>query len=136
MTFGQFADIKSNISYYSTRGSSMTKALLLLLSVVLLDPSIYRALLAGPALQRAAAPPISQGARFQVPAGFAVETAAAAERTGSVVAMTFDSRGRPVLSKEKGPVYILEDRDKDGVFETFLTFTETVTNCQGLYFLG
>jgi putative heme-binding domain-containing protein len=114
----------------------MTKALLLLLSLILADPSAYRALLAGPGLQQAAAPPVSPGARFQVPPGFVVETAADAERTGSVVAITFDSRGRPVLSREKGPVYILEDRDKDGVFETFLTFTETVTNCQGLYFLG
>src|SRR5688500_12229103 len=120
MTFGQFADIKSTTSQLPTRGSPMTKAFLLLISLLLLHPSAYRAFLAGSPLQQAAAPPISQGARFQVPAGFAVETAAASERTGSVVAMTFDSRGRPVLSKEKGPVYILEDRDKDGVFETFL----------------
>ena len=73
---------------------------------------------------------------FWTPEGFKVEVAAAPEKTGSLVAMTFDSHGRPVISREKGPVIILEDRNRDGQYETFLTFTEEVKNCQGLCFVG
>lgn len=74
--------------------------------------------------------------RFRAPEGFVVEEAAAPADTGSLVAMTFDSKGRPVISRERGPVFILEDRDSDGRFETFKTFTDKVVNCQGLCFVG
>ena len=73
---------------------------------------------------------------FWTPEGFKVEIAATPEKTGSLIAMTFDSRGRPVVSREKGPVMILEDRNHDGQYETFLTFTDKVTNCHGLCFVG
>jgi len=74
--------------------------------------------------------------RFRAPEGFVVEVAATPEQTGSIVAMTFDSRGRPVLSRERGPVIILEDRDRDGKYETLKTYTDKVKNCQGLCFIG
>ena len=73
---------------------------------------------------------------FWTPEGFKVEVAAKPEETVSIVAMTFDARGRPVISREKGPVIILEDRNRDGQYETFLTFTDEVKNCQGLCFVG
>ncbi len=75
-------------------------------------------------------------ASFQVPEGFAVEQIATSEQIGSVVNMTFDSKGRPVLSQERGPIVLLEDADKDGKYEAKKTFTDFVTNCHGLYFIG
>ncbi len=87
------------------------------------------------------APALAQGGaarvdQFTTPEGFTVEVAASPEETGSIVAMTFDSRGRPVLSRERGPVLVLEDRDRDSRYDTVLTFTDQVTNCQGLCFVG
>lgn len=74
--------------------------------------------------------------RFKTPEGFFVEEVLAPEISGSVVNMTFDSKGRLVLSSEKGPVYIVFDNDKDGRPETLQAFTDQVTNCQGLKFDG
>ena len=78
-------------------------------------------------------PPVE---KFQTPEGFEVEVAATPAQTGSVVNMTFDSRGRPVLAREKEGIFVLEDRDQDGRFETFLTFTDQVRNSHGLCFVG
>ncbi len=72
--------------------------------------------------------------RFQVPGGFRVEVAAPGEQTGSLIAMTFDSLGRPVVSKERAHPTILVDSDGDGVFETEKVFSDKVQNCQGLWF--
>jgi putative heme-binding domain-containing protein len=92
---------------------------------------------AAPALQTQAVPVAGgQKAEFRVPEGFVVEQVATAEQTGSIVNLTFDAKGRPVLSREKGPVIILEDNDRDGKFETVKNFTDKVTNCQGLCFVG
>jgi putative heme-binding domain-containing protein len=73
-------------------------------------------------------------ARFQTPGGFTIEVVAPAEQTGSLIAMTFDSFGRPVVSKERGHPTILSDTDGDAVFETEKAFTDKVRSCQGLWF--
>jgi len=78
----------------------------------------------------------AQKAEFRVPEGFTVEQVATSELTGSIVNLTFDSKGRPVISRERGPVVILEDADKDGKFESQKTFTDKVQNNQGLFFNG
>lgn len=78
----------------------------------------------------------AQQATFHAPEGFTVELVAGAEITGSVVNMTFDSHGRPVISREGGAVTALEDRDGDGKFETAVVFTDKIKNCQGLCFVG
>ncbi len=75
-------------------------------------------------------------ARFEVPAGFTVETAAPGEKTGSLVAFTFDSLGRPVVSKERAHPTILLDAKNDGVFEGEKVFSDKVTGAQGLWFEG
>src|SRR5712692_4995779 len=74
--------------------------------------------------------------RFRVPEGFAVEVAAPPEKTGSLIALTFDSLGRPVVSKERGSPTILMDKDGDGLFETQKVFTDKVTYAQGMWFDG
>lgn len=76
------------------------------------------------------------GSRFRVPNGFRVEVAASAEQTGSLIAMTFDSFGRPVVSKERGHPTLMLDKDGDGYFETEKTFTDKVSYAQGMWFDG
>ncbi|MDA2928874.1 HEAT repeat domain-containing protein [Acidobacteria bacterium AH-259-O06] len=66
--------------------------------------------------------------------GFSVEEVYSPAKSGSVVAMTFDSRGRLVFSREKDPVFVLLDEDRDGRAEGEQMFTDFVTNCQGLHF--
>lgn len=75
-------------------------------------------------------------ARFEVPSGFSVEEAAPAEKTGSLIAFTFDSFGRPVVSKERAHPTILLDNNNDGIFESEKVFSDKVTGAQGLWFEG
>src|SRR5262249_5245714 len=74
--------------------------------------------------------------RFRVPEGFTVEVACSPEHTGSLIALTFDSLGRPVISKERGSPTILIDKDGDGYFETQKVFTDKVTYAQGMWLDG
>ncbi len=74
--------------------------------------------------------------RFQTPPGFTVEVTAPASQTGSLIAMTFDSQGRPVVSKERGHPTILIDRDGDGVFETEKVLSDKISYAQGMWFEG
>ncbi|MGH9338080.1 MAG: DUF7133 domain-containing protein [Acidobacteriota bacterium] len=74
--------------------------------------------------------------RFRGPQGFSVQEYYSPEKSGSVVAMTFDSRGRLAFSREKGPVVILTDENGAGVADREQVFTDRVTNCQGLQFDG
>ncbi len=79
--------------------------------------------------------PVLEGP-FQVPAGFVVEEAVDPEAVGSLIQITFDSKGQPVVSKERSNPTSLLDKDGDGVFETQQTISEQVENCQGLWFDG
>jgi putative heme-binding domain-containing protein len=78
--------------------------------------------------------PTVAGTRFQVPDGFAVEEVLSPELAGSVVAIAFDSRGRLVLVRERGPIVTMVDRG-DGSFEE-VVFTEEVHTSQGIFFDG
>jgi putative heme-binding domain-containing protein len=80
----------------------------------------------------------SQMAKTQITVldGFTVQEVYSADKSGSVVALTFDSRGRLVFSREKGPVVRLIDRDGDGRGDEEQVITEHVVNCQGLEFDG
>jgi len=79
--------------------------------------------------------PILEGS-FQVPAGFVVEPAADADQVGSLIQVTFDAKGRPLVSKERSHPTLLLDNDGDGQFETEQTFSDQVENCQGVFFDG
>jgi hypothetical protein len=97
-------------------------------------PAILLAFLSG--LAACGRRPIQQDARFQAPDGFSIELAAPSSQTGSLIALTFDSFGRPVVSKENGHPTILIDRDSDGVFESERIFSDKVKNLQGMWFDG
>ncbi|HUQ93936.1 MAG TPA: HEAT repeat domain-containing protein [Bryobacteraceae bacterium] len=78
----------------------------------------------------------TEKSRFETPAGFSVEVVAKPEQTGSLINLTFDSLGRPVVSKEKEHPTTLIDRDGDGYFETEKVFSDKVTHAQGMWFEG
>jgi putative heme-binding domain-containing protein len=76
------------------------------------------------------------GVKFSTLPGFVIERVNPPDKNDSYVALTFDSQGRLVVSKEQDNPRILIDADKDGVFEGEKVITDKVRNCQGLWFDG
>jgi putative heme-binding domain-containing protein len=73
--------------------------------------------------------------RFIVPAGFRVEPAVKTpdnDRTFSLVNMTFDNRGRLLVSREGQGTFLCTDPDKDGVLQTVKPYCTQVKNSQGM----
>jgi putative heme-binding domain-containing protein len=98
---------------------------------------IVRALPAGQAPNQAQLVTQSvAGVKFSTLPGFVIERANPPARTDSYVAVTFDSQGRPVVSKEQDHPRLLLDNDKDGVYESEKIISDKVRNCQGLWFDG
>lgn len=79
--------------------------------------------------------PILEGP-YQVPPGFVVETVADDSQVGSLIQVTFDANGSPVVSKERSHPVRLLDNDGDGTFETQQVISDQVENCQGIWFDG
>jgi putative membrane-bound dehydrogenase-like protein len=76
------------------------------------------------------------GERFRVPSGFSVEEVAPHDLTTSVINLTFDHLGRPVVGHEKEGVRILTDTDNDGKYDSQINFCEEVKRPMGLYFIA
>jgi putative heme-binding domain-containing protein len=76
------------------------------------------------------------GVKFSTLPNFAIERVNPADKTDSYVALTFDSRGRLVVSKELDHPRLLLDDDKDGIYESEKVLSDKVRNCQGLWFEG
>ena len=74
--------------------------------------------------------------RFRAAPGFQVEQAATDELLGSLVNLTFDHLGRPVVAREHGGVHILLDKDGDGRFEGVREFSNRVQRAHGMHYLG
>ena len=76
---------------------------------------------------------------FTVPEGFRVEKAAKdpdPKDVFSLVNMTFDAKGRLLVSQESGPVLLCTDPDKDGVLQNVRLYCSIVKNCQGMCWVG
>ncbi|MBM3734924.1 MAG: c-type cytochrome [Acidobacteria bacterium] len=76
------------------------------------------------------------GSRFSAPPGFTVESALAPELSGSIVAFTFDSQGRPVAAREHKHPVLLIDSNGDGVYDREQVLTTHVKTLQGIWFDG
>ncbi|MGE0610446.1 MAG: HEAT repeat domain-containing protein, partial [Pirellulales bacterium] len=74
--------------------------------------------------------------RFQVPEGFKLQRVAEPDLAGSLVCMAWGNRGRLFVSREKGPIMVLSDKDGDGVFDDATEFSPEIKNCQGLCMVG
>ena len=73
--------------------------------------------------------------RFTVPEGFVVEQVVKRpDDRGpfSLVNMTFDDKGRLLLSQEGGPILLCVKKNKDGVYQEVVNYCEQVRNCQGM----
>jgi putative heme-binding domain-containing protein len=73
--------------------------------------------------------------RFTVPSGFVVEMAVQNPNPTdafSLVNMTFDNKGRLLISREDGPVLLCTEPNKAGVFEKVEPYCTQVQNCQGM----
>ncbi len=66
------------------------------------------------------------------PSDFAVEWLAGNDDLGSVTAITFDSQGQPIVSREDGQLWILVDRDHDKQWDAIRDGGHVMKTCQGL----
>jgi putative heme-binding domain-containing protein len=76
------------------------------------------------------------GARFIIAQDFEVERTMRDEEVGSLIAMTFDSRGNILASQEGGHLLLLTDSDANGIHDRVTTYCDKITNAQGLLALG
>jgi putative heme-binding domain-containing protein len=76
------------------------------------------------------------GVKFSTLPGFVIERVNPPDKNDSYVVITFDSRGRLVVSKEQDHPRLLIDNDKDGIYESEKIISDKVRNCQGLWFDG
>lgn len=72
------------------------------------------------------------GGRFRIAPDFRVERVVEPELAGSIVAMAFNEAGNLIVSRERGPLYLISDEDRNGAFETAKVYCEAVKNCQGI----
>lgn len=70
--------------------------------------------------------------RFSTEKGFSVELVVDQDVTGSLVAMAFNEFGHIIASREGGPLLLIYDADKDGKPEKVRTYSDKVTNIQGI----
>lgn len=74
--------------------------------------------------------------RFKTLPNFEIARVVEPERTGSLIAMTFNEFGHLIVSRENGPLLRVTDSDGDGELDEVTTYCDQVTNCQGLLALN
>ena len=77
-----------------------------------------------------------EGSRFQIGEEFTVERLMRDNEVGSLIAMTFDSKGNILASREGGHLLLLTDSDNNGTHDTVSTFSDEIKNVQGILALG
>ncbi|MDZ4819189.1 MAG: HEAT repeat domain-containing protein [Planctomycetota bacterium] len=70
--------------------------------------------------------------RFKTSREFRVESVAAPEDTGSVIAMAFNEFGEILASVEGGGLVLIRDANQDGIPEKTEPYCDLVKNCQGI----
>jgi putative heme-binding domain-containing protein len=93
------------------------------------------ALVLGPLGKDGPMPEFAWDDRFTVPAGFRVLQAVRlpdGDPNFSLVNMTFDDRGRLLVSREGQGVFLCTNPDRDGVLQTVQVYCDQVQNCQGM----
>lgn len=93
-----------------------------------------------PADERAQDQPFPPGSPFALLPGFKIERVTPPDKTESLIVITFDSQGRPVVSQSASgngsSPRILLDNDKDGIFESEKIVSDRLNTCHGLFFDG
>ncbi len=79
--------------------------------------------------------------RFSVPPGFVVEQVVppnpsrkhlSSDIPFSLINLTFDAKGRLLVSQERGPVLVCTDPDANGIYQTIKPYCSMVRGCQGM----
>lgn len=76
------------------------------------------------------------GSEIEVPREFQLDQVAGHHDVGSLTAMTFDEFGQLILAREDGQLWLLLDRNEDGVLETRKDYGKLTETCQGLLALN
>ena len=91
-------------------------------------------------LERAQEQPFPAGSPFALLPGFTIERVTPAEKTESLIVVTFDSLGRPVVSQSSSgngsSPRVLLDANGDGVFEGETIISDKLNTCHGLFYAG
>jgi putative heme-binding domain-containing protein len=95
---------------------------------------------AAPSPDRAQDQQAPAGSPFSTLPGFTVTRVTPPDKTDSYIVVTFDSRGRPVVSQSVSAAgespRILLDNDRDGIFEAEQIVSPLVNTCHGLFYDG
>ncbi len=78
----------------------------------------------------------SSARRFAVVKDFRIERVVAPNDTGSLLSVVFNEFGEMVVGREKGPILLIVDSNKDGVVDKVTEYCTQVTSCQGLLALN
>lgn len=70
--------------------------------------------------------------RFRIAADFRVERVTHPDRVGSLVAMAFNEAGQLLVSREGGPLLLVQDDNQDGVWDLVSTYCDQIKNCHGI----
>ena len=93
-----------------------------------------------PSAGRAQDQPFPQGSPFALLPGFKIERVTPADKTESLIVVTFDAKGRPVVSQSSSNTgsspRLLLDADGDGVFEGEKVVSDKLNTCHGLFYAG
>lgn len=88
--------------------------------------------------ERAQDQPFPPGSPFATLPGFKVERVTPADKTESLIVVTFDALGRPVVSQSSSgngvSPRILIDNNNDGIFESEKIVSEKLNTCHGLFY--
>ena len=91
-----------------------------------------------PASERAQDQPFPPGSPFALLPGFAIDRVTPADRTESLIVVTFDPQGRPVVSQSASAAgsspRLLLDADGDGTFEAEKIVSDKLNTCHGLFY--
>ncbi|MBS0207594.1 MAG: c-type cytochrome [Planctomycetes bacterium] len=74
----------------------------------------------------------SQARRFQVTRNFRIERVIHPDASGSLIAMAFNEWGEILISRERGPLMVVVDKNKDGLVDSVETYCEQITSVQGM----
>lgn len=78
----------------------------------------------------------SSARRFAVVKDFRIERVVSPNETGSLLTVAFNEFGEMIVGREKGPIMLIVDSNKDGVVDRVTEYCSQVTSCQGLLALN
>jgi len=94
----------------------------------------------GPSPERAQEQPFPPGSPFALLPGFKIERVTPVDKTESLIVVTFDAKGRPVVSQSSSgngsSPRVLLDADGDGIFEGEKIVADRLNTCHGLFYAG